>query len=242
MPTGPVHKCIGTIDSSKDSIRPLTEHEIERLEKAIGRSLDRDHLVYWVSEAIRDVVRLSDMPSPRKYRDALLQIADDGRRWLRRVDKFPGAKFLPKQIELAKVTSVVAGFCDSAGSFAEQLGTSIKRGHPRTPFALEAFLNHMIGIAKRANVLPSIPGRAVRSKTAPRLPPAFFRFVLEALAIARDVIKNSPLPESKKRAAAFILRIQSDDALSKVMVGLRGQIGTYGAGTHGLVEWDTDKS
>jgi hypothetical protein len=230
------------MDSSKDNIRPLTEHEIERLETAIGQPLDRDHLVYWVSEAIRDVVRLPDMPSPREYRDALLQITDDGRRWLRRIEKFPGAKYLPKRVELEEVTSVVARFCDSADSFAEQLGTSIKRGHPRTPFVLKAFLDRMIGIAKRARVPPSTPGRAVRSQTAPRLPPAFFRFVLEALAIARDVIKTSPLPESKKKAAAFILRIQSEDALSKVMVGLRGQIGSYGEGTHGLVEWDTDKS
>jgi hypothetical protein len=230
------------MDSNKDNIRPLAEHEIELLETAIGQSLDRDYLVHWVSEAIRDVVRLSDMPSPREYRDALLQIADDGRRWLRRIHKFRGGKFLPRRIDLEEVTSVVARFCDSVDSFAEQLGTSIKRGHPRTPFALEAFLDRMIGIAKRARVLPSAPSRELRSQTAPRLPPAFFIFVLEALAIARDVIKTSPLPESKKKAAAFILRIQSEDALSKVMVGLRGQIGAYREGTHGLVEWDTDKS
>jgi hypothetical protein len=193
------------MDPTKHKIRPLAEHEIERLEEAIDQSVDHDHLVYWVSEAIRDVVRLSDMPRPREYRDALLQIADDGRRWLRRIEEFPGANFLPGRIPLDKMTSMVARFCDSAESFAQQLGTSIKRGHPRTPFALEAFLDRMIGIAKRAKVLPSTPGRAVRSQTAPRLPPKFFIFVLEALAIARDVIKNSPLPESKKKAAAAFI-------------------------------------
>jgi len=231
------------MDPTKDTIRPLTEHEIERLEKAIGQSVDRDHLVYWVSEAIRDVVRLSDLPSAREYRDALLQIAREGRRWLRRIKEFPDASFLPgRRIELDKVTSMVARICDSADSFAERLGTSIKRGHPRTPFALEAYLDRMIGIAKRAKVLPSTPGRALRSQTAPRLPPNFFKFVVEALAISRDVIKASPLPESKKKAAVLILRVQSEHALSKIIEGLRGQIASYGEGTHGLVEWDTDKS
>jgi hypothetical protein len=230
------------MDPTKDKIRPLTEHEIGRLEKAIGRSVDRDHLVYWVSEAIRDVVRLSDLPSAREYRDALLQITREGRRWLRQIEEFSGATFLPARIELNDVTGTVAGFCDSADLLAEQLGTSIKRGHPRTPFGLAAFLDCMIGIAKRAKVLPSAPSRELRSQTAPRHPPAFFEFVLVALAIARDVIKTSPLPEPKKKAAALILRVQSENALVKVIEGLRGQIGSYGEGTHGLVEWDTDKS
>jgi hypothetical protein len=232
---------VGAMNPTKDKIRPLTEREIEELEQTIGQSVDRDHLVYWVSEAIRDVVRLSNLPSARKYRDGLMQIAGEGRRWLRRIEEFPGASHLPKRIELDEVTSMMARFCDRVESLAEQFGTSIKRGHPRTSFGLEAFLDRMVGIAKRAKVLPSTSGRALRSQTAPRLPPAFFNFVLKALAISRDVIKTSPLPETKRKAALSTLRVQSEDALSKVIEGLRGQIGSYSESTHGLVERDTDK-
>ena len=230
------------MEPTQDEIRPLTEHEIELLERAISHPVDRDHLVYWVAEAIRDVVRLSDLPSAREYRDALLQIAGEGRSWLRRIEEFPGASFLPKRIELNEVTSIVAKFCDSADLFAKQLGASIKRGHPRTPFALEAFLDRMIGIAKRAKVLPSTPGRALRSQTAPRLPPAFFKFVLQALATSRDVIRTSPLPEAKRKAALSILRVQSEEALSKVIEGLRGQIGSFSESAYGLVERDTENN
>ena len=95
----------------------------------------------------------------------------------------------------------------------------------------------MIGIAKKAKVLPSTPGRAVRSQTAPRSPPAFFNFTIKALAIAKEVIKSSPLPDDRKKAALSILRIQSNEALSKLLEQLRGQISNYREGEHGIIEW-----
>jgi hypothetical protein len=94
----------------------------------------------------------------------------------------------------------------------------------------------MIGIAKVAKVLPSTPGRALRSQTAPRSPPAFFEFVTEAVDIAIDVINSSPLLREQKDAAVTILASQTDNALSKLLERLRGKVGNYQERGHGLVE------
>jgi hypothetical protein len=79
------------------------------------------------------------------------------------------------------------------------LQQAIKRG-------LRAFLDRMIGVAKKAKVLPSTPMRAIPTK---KPPPPFFQFVLEALAISRDVIRSSPLPPHQKAAALSILQIKA---------------------------------
>jgi hypothetical protein len=133
----------------------------------------------------------------------------------------------------------VAQLCDRVDSVAEEVGRSIKPGHPRTPPPLEAFLQNMIGIAKRAKVLPSTPTRYLGSK---RPPPAFFNFVAEALAIARNVIESSLLPGHQQQAALSNLRIHSKDALIKFVEGMRGRIGDYDESSHGLVEWNTKRS
>jgi hypothetical protein len=127
----------------------------------------------------------------------------------------------------------VARFCDSAEAVAKHIDTGIKPGHPPTPFPLKAFLENMIGIAKTAKILPSTPSRAV----APHSPPAFFNFTKAALAIAREVIKSSPLPEDQRSAALLILRVQSDAALIKIIEELRGHVRDYREGPYGLVEW-----
>ena len=128
-------------------------------------------------------------------------------------------------------------FCDEAEATAEFIGRSIKPGRASTPFLLEVFLDKLIGIAKHAHVVPSIPGRAFRSLDAPRPTPAFFRFVLKALAISKEVIKSSPIPETQKKGALSILRVQSEDALTKILEPRRGKSRNYRKTPDGIVEW-----
>jgi hypothetical protein len=58
---------------------------------------------------------------------------------------------------------------------------------------LEAFLDPLIGIAKRAKVLPGTPSRALLAAIHSSPGPPFFGFVTKALDIAMDVIRSSPL-------------------------------------------------
>jgi hypothetical protein len=218
-------------------VRPLQESEVKELERALGRPIDRAYLVFWVSRAISDCVRLSMQPTPREARDALLKIAGEGREWINRIRGFSGSFLLG---DLGELTTTVTRFCDRADSAAERLKPRIKAGHPRIPFPLEGFLQNMIGIAKRAKVLPSTPGRAV-PKTADRaVRSSFLDFVQTALAVSRDVIKSSPLSDRQKRAALAILRVQSEGALIKILEDLRGRIGDYRETARGLVEWKAD--
>jgi hypothetical protein len=159
------------------SVRPLKE-----LERALGRPIDRTYLVFWVSRAIGDCVRLSIQPTPRQARQELLKIAGAGREWINRIDGFSGAFLLG---ELSELTTTVKQFCDRADSAAERLKPLIKPGHPRIPFPLEGFLQNMIGIAKRAKVLPSTPSRAVRKTADSAVRSSFLDFVLAALAVSR---------------------------------------------------------
>ena len=230
MRTEPLHP-------SGIDIRPLTGKEIEQLERALVKPIDRSFLVFWVLQSIRDVVKLSTQPTLRDYRDDFLRIARDGRQWLQQSEECPGQSLLRQSTELDQLTIMVSRFCDSVETVAKRLDTAIKPGHPRIPIVLEGFLDRMIGIAKKARVLPSTPSRAPRSQTAPRLPPAFFNFTIKALAIARSVIKSSPLPEDQKNAALASLRVQSNEALSKNLERLRGRISNYREGEHGLIEW-----
>ena len=213
-------------------IRPLTETEIAQLEEALGKPVERAHLVHWVSAAIRDVVKLSTAPSAREYRDELEEIAQQGRNWIQTVEGSRGAPLLPG---VEAVIGSVTNFCEALESLVARLDSSIRPGHPRTPFALEIFLDRLIGIAKRARVLTSTPSRALRSEIAPRLPPPFYNFVTESLEIAMEVIKSSPLPETEMQAALQILAV-SDSSLSKILERLRGRIGDYHESAHGLIE------
>jgi hypothetical protein len=230
------HNESGSAHRSKISIRALTEREIERLEDSLGQSVNRDFLVHWVSQSFLDVVRLSQLPTARECRDGLLVVAREGRQWIEDINQCPCATLVSQKAELDQLTAAVTRFCGRAEFVANEFSGAIKPGRLRTPVALEAFLDRMIGIAKRAKILPSTPGRAPRSRTAPRQPPAFFNFVKEALAVARDVIKSSPLPRGKEKALSA-LRPQSDEALSKLLEQLRGRIGDYRESELGLVEW-----
>jgi len=216
------------------TIRPLTDHEVEALKKALGKPVDRDFLTSRITRTISDVVRLSTQPTPRKYRDHLLALALEGRQWLQQIEVCSSTISLRPYGDLAELTTVVTEFCDRVHAGAEQVDASIKAGHPQTSVLFEVFVKNMIGIAKRAHVLPSMPSRTIAPKQPP---PAFFRFLMETLAIARDVIGTSTLPAGQKRAALSIFRVQSKQALIKFVEKKRGRIQGYRDGPHGLVEW-----
>jgi hypothetical protein len=230
------HTVSGPPHRPEMTIRPLTETEIELLERSLGRPVDRNSLVHWVSQSIRDVVRLRDLPTATQCRDALLLAARDGREWIQDINHCPCASLIGQKADLDELTAGVARICDRAEVVAKEFRAAIKPGRHRAPFALEAFLDRMIGIAKMAKVLPSTPGRAPRSQTAPRQPPVFFNFVKTALAIARDVIRTSPLPHGKQEAL-LVLQPQSEAALGKLLERLRGRTGNYRESERGLVEW-----
>jgi hypothetical protein len=227
--------------TSKYNIRQVTEEEISRLERALGKPIKQDYLAYWISTAIRDVLRMAEpLVSPTEYREELRQIAQRGRKWIETVAQCRSTPLLPKVLEVEQLTSSIATFSDAVASLADQAGKSIGPGRPETHLALAAFLDRLIGIAKRASVLPSIPGRALRSHTAPREPPPFYNFVTEALEIGMDVIKSSSLPPSDIDRALAILA-PSEAVLTKLLEQLRGRIGNYHQGGVGLVErgWDS---
>jgi hypothetical protein len=104
---------------------------------------------------------------------------------------------------------------------------------------LEALLDRLIGIAKRAKVLPSTPSRALLGPLDPGPVPPFYDFVSEALDIAMEVIRSSPLPHDQMDAALATLSKVTDPSLVKALERLRGRIGDYREGTIGLLEWGT---
>jgi hypothetical protein len=213
-------------------IRSLTEHEIEGLEHALGKPVDRVYLVAWVSRSISDVVKLSAQPSPRECRDGLERLARQGRKWLDQIDDCPGNALLEESNVSALKASVVQ-FCERAELVARRFGQLIKPGQSRTPPALNAFLDNMIGIAKCAKVPPSTPQRFMETS---RPPPSFFVFVEQALAIAENVIQSSPIPDRQKQPALASLRCSSRDALIKIVEGSRGLIRNYRETPHRLIE------
>jgi hypothetical protein len=223
----------------KPDIRPLSEAELQRLESALGKPVERQYLAYWISEATRDVARLSILPTPQQLNIDLRRMARDGRRWLREAAEY-SAIFSPAQRgALDRLVEAGTPFFDGIDALAAQAAASTKAGRPRTHFALQAFLDRMIGIAKKAKVLPSTPMRAILTK---KPPPPFFQFVLEALAISRDVIRSSPLPPHQKAAALSILQIKSNEALIKILEEMRGRVGDYEVTPHGLVEKQSRKA
>ena len=213
-------------------LRPLTEQEIEQLETALEKPVDRNYLAFWISTSISHVVTLSILPSPAQCRNRLERLASQGRKWLDQIDDCPGTALLEEGNVTALKASVVQ-FCERAELVAARFGQSIKPGQTRTPPALTAFLDNMIGIAKRAKVLPSTPQRYMETR---RPPPSFFVFVERALATAEDVIQSSPIPDRQKEPAVASLQYSSRDALIKILEELRGRIGNYHESPHGLIE------
>jgi hypothetical protein len=229
--------------ANTNEIRALTADEIARLENALGQPIERSYLVHWVSRAIKDFIGLMTLPPPRERRDDLKKIAEQGRKWIETVEQsrstpLLSAAPLPAKLDVEHLISSARTFCDLVESLARQLDQAVGPGHPRTNLALEAFLNCLIGIAKRAKVLPSTPSRVLLDLIDSPAGPPFFSFVNEALDIAMGVIRSSPLPHDQMDAALAMLARVTDQSLVKALEGLRGRIGNYREGTIGLVEWD----
>jgi hypothetical protein len=238
----PVSDIVGgeLIWPASTSTRPIATEEVERLVKALGKPIDKKSLV-WLSRSIDAVVRFSSPPTARECRDHFLKIAHDGRRWLEHIDQCPGRPLFASTEQLTFLREHVSTFCDQLALTAQKLEPVSKAGHPTTPVARMAFLDNMIGIAKRCKVLPSTPSRAPRKPGSTGRPPPFFCFVREALSVAKEVINSSSLKQDQKKAALKVLYVQSDQALGKLLEDLRGRIGGYQEGAGGgLVEWIID--
>ena len=216
-------------------LRPLTDTEIDSLAKPLGNKIDRKYLVEWISQSIADTVRSARLGTPRQIRDSLLEVERDGREWLKRIDESRVRSFLTLRANLPEFRATAVAFCDCVNSLAQEINTVVRPGRPRTPPALEAFVEHMIGFAKKAMVLPSTPSRRPDKKGDS---PPFFRFLVSALRISRKVIKTSKLPADLKEEALSELQYATRDALIKVVVKARGRIGNYRETPHGLVEWE----
>jgi hypothetical protein len=94
-PTAPPKAHDLTVRSNPD-IRPLTDFEIEALENALGKPVDRKYLVLWVSRAISDIVRLSLQPTRSEYRTLLWRIARGGVNGFSRLRHAPAGLRCPR--------------------------------------------------------------------------------------------------------------------------------------------------
>lgn len=230
------------------ALRDITEEEVQKLEDALGKPVDREHLVYWVPLSIRGIVHSSNLPHARQLRDDLIRMGREGRQWIRNVSAYPDI-FTPRErVERHSLIRATKAFCDSVDFRVAQAASSIKAGRQKTHPAFKAFLDNMIGIAKKAKVLPSTPqrgkpikkrrtakGHIIKSAAEGPLPP-FYRFVLEALAISVEVISTSPLSKRQKSAALSMLP-KTDEALIKAIEKRRGRVRDYKEGTARLTEW-----
>jgi hypothetical protein len=225
--------------SNTNEIRPLTDDEIARLEEALGQPIERTYLSHWVSRAIEAFLLIMTVPPLSERRDDLKEMAEQGRKWIETVEQSRSARLLPALVDVEHVIGTVRTFCAVVGSLAHQMDQGVGPGHPRTNLALEALLDRLIGIAKRAKVLPSTPSRALLGPLDPGPVPPFYDFVSEALDIAMEVIRSSPLPHDQMDAALATLSKVTDPSLVKALERLRGRIGDYREGTIGLLEWGT---
>src|SRR5262249_44811388 len=146
------------------------------------------------------------------------------------------AVLLPAEVDLEHLIGSARTFCAVVESLARQLDQAVGPGHPRTSIALDAFLNYLIGIAKRAKVRPSTPSSAFLGAIDLGPVPPFYGFVHEALDIAMEVIRSSRLPREQMDAALTFLANVSDSALVKAIMRLRGRVGDYHESTAGLIE------
>jgi hypothetical protein len=229
------------------AIRQLTEEEIQRLERALGKHIDRQYLVHWISYSINALVQVSSFPSARQLRDDLKAMAREGRQWIRHVAEYPNI-FPPRaRSERDRLIEAAELFCQSVDLLVSQAGSSVKKGNTKTHRAFQAFLDNMIGIAKKARVTPSTPqrkrslkkrrikGHIVQSAAKPP-PPPFFQFISEAMTICVEVIHTSRLSNPQKSGALSILP-KSEEALIKAIESRRGHVRAYKESTAGLVEW-----
>lgn len=180
----------------------LTDEDIETLERALGKSVDRGWLVQRVSHIIREIVRIAIQPKPQDHRPELQRIARQGRLWLRQAAECHSHSKLLINTNFKQLEVEVNRFCDQIDAIRREYGGAVKAGPPRRRLLLPVFIGEMIGIAKLEKVLPSTPGRAILPT---RPPPAFFSFVKRALAISRKVVRTSSLTEAEKKICTIRL-------------------------------------
>jgi hypothetical protein len=217
-------------------LRPLRASEIEALEEALGKPIERTWLVHWVSRGIADLVMLSGLPTAKEYRDELERLARNGRQWIDQIDASFARSLILRNSSLGTLAGTVQKLCEVLKATADQRDAEIQAGR-RHAAGLDSFLDKLIGIAKRAKVLPSTPMRAIPTEAPP---PPFFTFAVAALDLARDVINTSSLPGPQKTAALMALRVRSKEALIRRLERKRGRIGDYREGLFGLMEWKVD--
>jgi hypothetical protein len=217
-------------------LRPLRESEIEILERALTKPVERKWLVHWISQGIADVVMLCSLPTAKEYRDELERLARNGRQWIEQINASLARSIIVRYPRLGTLAATVAELCEALDATTDQLDAGIKAGR-RHAAALDSFLDNLIGIAKRAKVLPSTPMRAIPTDAPP---PPFFTFTVAALELARGVITTSSLPERQKTAALAALHIRSKEALIRRLERKRGRVGDYHEGSFGLMEWRAD--
>jgi hypothetical protein len=216
----------------------LSAKDIEALERVLGKPI-ADHKLEAVrlSRIIRDLAWLTIQPKRQDYRPQLREIARQGRTWLRTIEKFPAQPMLHDSNVEAMKTEVTR-FCDLVDILRREHGKAFRTGPPRTRLLLQVFIRQLIGIAKRARVLPSTPSRIVLPE---RPPPPFFLFVKEALAMAWRLVRSSSLTQKQQQAASAIFSVGGDEALIKQIELVRGRIGDYRDSPHGLLEWPKAK-
>jgi hypothetical protein len=251
LETAPVH---GIWPTLVPGLRRLTKNELEQLETALQKTVDRDHLEHWISTSISNAVKVSNLPSAGEAREKLQKLASEGREWIDRVDSDPIKAFLTQKVlqenngllaavaehrtRIQELRVAMTRICEQADSAAVELGRFVKRGGQRsTSPALINFLQNMIGIAKWNGILPSTPQRAMNSKR----PPAFFIFVEDALYIANAVIESSEIPKQNKSRALQSLQYASRDALIRILERMRGRIGDYRESRRGGLIKDTSR-
>jgi hypothetical protein len=233
-----IHLGAGSVVNGKGSdmrpvVRPLTDAEVESLEQALGNPVDRNLVAQRMSQIIGDIVRLAIQPKLPDYRDNLRRLARQGRLWLREIAEHPIQATLRGNTNLEQLQVEVTRFCDQVDVIRQLHGAGIKAGAPRRRLLLQVFIGELIGIAKRAGVPPSTPGRAVLP-TKP--PPPFYRLVKAALSIGEEIVLSSSLSERQKRAAQSVFVVDGDEALVKQIETVRGRISDYHPSPHGLLE------
>jgi len=119
--------------SNTSAIRPLTDDEIGRLEKALGQPIERTYLAHWVWRAIQAFIWFMTLPSPRERRDDLKKFAEQGRKWIETLEKSHSTRLLTPVLDVEQLMSSVRGFCDAVDTLAQQLDQAVgpRTGHRR---------------------------------------------------------------------------------------------------------------
>jgi len=226
--------------------RPLTDTEIDHLERALGernvRQLGkalgkdgREALAQRVAQIIRDIMCVAVQPTPPDPRGQLRRVARQGRRWLRDLAEEPVGALVRTNTNFEQLKGDITRFCDQLDAIREWTGAGKKPGAPRQRLLMQVAIGELIGVAKLAGVPPSSPGRAIW----PKKPlPRFYKFVLAALYVGKEIALSSSLTKRERQAVQSAFDVQNEEALVKQIEIVRGRVGDYvpSQSGHGLVE------